>query len=325
MRKFISILKVFSLVLLLIIVGIAFVFFLAWQKNERPEVKSASWDKDTVSLAHPATLNLEIRTPWHREIRSTDPMSVPSFLVPVRNKAILHRGMLGIGGYRNWIVSLPLVPTDLKEVKGQALTISLAPTRRPSAKSVHIPLPELSIYSPGNLPDMVDNTLDFLTEESIAVEKESEQMTESGFPWLAAILMLLTLVAIVFVYLRIRSKRLRIPPWERALAELSRLEKQSSLPVDQYYSNLTDILKSYTADRFSVPANAKTSTEFLQTLNRFTELPTEKKEELSWLAALADQVKFAEHRPEKDHSSRALGVVRRFIKKTIPTPDLKDA
>jgi len=324
MKRYLPALKITALVLLLAGVTVGYFFFSTWQKNARPEVIETRWENSSVTLGHSAFLHVTLKAPWHRELLAKPPANTPSFLAPLPEGATLVRGRAGFTGKRRWQVTVPVVPTDNKTVEGLSLNLRLKPSNRPSSNSVTVPLPALEILIPGNLPKLVNNPLTFLTDETEKTETRSPVMTQEGLPWIFIIAIALALGAMVFFYLRNQTGRLPLLAWERALGDLTDLES-SGLEPDAFFSRLTDILKSYTSERFNIQASAQTSSEFLRSVENLEEMAEVKAMDLPWLARLADEVKFAGADPQEKEPADALSLVRRFITQTKPKLEEDDA
>ncbi len=322
MKSPFTILKFLLLALLLVGLAIGFVFFRVWQKNERPTLSDSSWDQSELVLGHAAHLDLTISAPWHREIVKPSPLSYPPFLVPVPEKATLRKGSLTLSGQRTWHLKVPFVATDTKSLNGLTASFPIKSTKRVSPNSVTLPLPPLTLISPENIPETPHNPEDFLTEEALEPEPElSSEDEDKKSPWLWALLALLLLPILYFVLKRTGVIK-TTPAWEKALAKLDQLDPKSQ-PVP-FYSKLTDILKQYTSDRYSVRARSKTSAEFIQVLRNHPKIQTDNVDELGSFAKLADAVKFADHLPHESEAPKSLDLIRSFVKATTPQPDSSD-
>ena len=137
--------------------------------------------------------------------------------------------------------------------------------------------------------------------------------------WLIIAVILILLGAVFFLVRRQKTIN-ATPPWERALSKLDRLALDDTAP-EKFFSQLTDILKQYTAERYLVPARAKTSSEFIRDLKRLSDIPEEHLDKLPPLARLADGVKFAGLTPDDDDAPRSQNLVRSFVVDTTPKPD----
>ena len=317
MKSPLTILKLALLLLLLVGLAIGFIFFRIWQKNPRPTLTESSWKQDEILLGHEAQLDLTLSAPWHREIVQSSPLTFPSFLVPIREKATVKKGSLSLTGRRTWQLQVPFVATDTKSLEGLTASFPIKSTKRISPNSLTLPLPPLTILSPENIPETPHNPEDFLSEKEPEAEAETsteEEETEKR-SWLWALFILLFLPLLYFILKRSGVIK-TTPPWERALVKLDQLDPTSQ-PV-LFYSKLTDILKQYTSDRYSIRARSKTSTEFIQTLQNHQNIQTDQLAELTSFAQLADAVKFADFIPEQAEAPKALELIRTFVKTTTP-------
>ncbi len=317
MKSFLNILKIASLIALLALMTLGYLFFRTWQKNERPTVLEAQWQESEVVLGGSATIDVTLRVPWHREIDSANPLSFPETLLPVRQKTSFRKGGLNLNGHRKWFVTIPFVATAPKVDKGLTVSLPLARTKRISPSSVNILLPPLSITSPTDLPRDPENPNAFLLPEPPPLDQEIAITTvEKKHYWVYFAAAAIALALLLFFLLRKAGIIASTPPWEKAMVKLNALDESENSVV--FLSKLSDILKQYTSERFEISASAKTSTEFLALIRTIEELPAEQLEELPWLARVADAAKFAGIEPPADASPRAMGVVRGFIEKTTP-------
>ncbi len=318
MKSFLTALKFTLLAILLIGLAFGFIFFRVWQKNERPEITESSWTESEILLGHSSTLELTIQAPWHRNIRSASPLNHPDFLLPVTDKAIFTKGSLSLLGNRNWTLSIPFVATDAKPIKGLTASFPIETTKRISPNSVNLALPPLTIILPEEIPETPRDPDAFLTEdEPKDIVKVDPQATTDWEKWRWPLLAIL-IIPVIYL-LKLSGIIKTTPPWEKALGKLDQLDPQTQ-PVS-FYSKLTDILKQYTSERYSVRASAKTSAEFLQILRNHPRIPNEFLNELVSFAHLADDVKFADHTPDSAEASKSLTLVRSFVKSTTPDPD----
>lgn len=308
--------KIALLVILLIGLGIGFLFFRQWQKNERPTVNDISWDQEQVTLGHKAELTFNITAPWHREVSSAVPTTYPSFLVPIADKGRLKKGQLSITGTRQWKLVVPFVTTDVKPIEGRATSFPLKKTKRVSPMSVNVTLPELKVITPTELPEDPYNPDQFLTDTPPPEPpSEEEEEATSRNPWLWALALLL-LIPIAIYFLKRTGILKTTPPWEKALSKLEKLDPNSS-PVP-FYSKLTDILKQYTSERYEIRARSKTSAEFVEILQKLPHIPDEHLNNLPNFAHLVDEVKFADFKPDQELAPNSLELIRSFIKATTP-------
>lgn len=317
MKSWFTVLKIALLAVFLLGVTLGYLFFRVWQKNERPKVVSSSWTKTEILLGHASTLTLEIETPWHRKVIPF-PQSHPESLVPVLDQAELVEGSLNPLGTKNWTIRIPFVATNTTDLQSATASFPLKKTKRISPTTINLNLPPLRIITPEKIPEKPRIPEGFLTEQ----EPKKILLEEPGPPenhidrwiWALGIFALIILV----VYLLKRSGIIKTtPPWEKALANLSKLDPQDS-PVS-FYSKLTDILKKYTSERFSFRGRSKTSAEFLQILKNHSLIPNQHLGQLESFAHLSDQVKFADHIPDSEKAPESLELIKTFVNDTTPS------
>ena len=317
MKSWFTVLKIALLAVFLLGVTLGYLFFRVWQKNERPKVVSSSWTKTEILLGHASTLTLEIETPWHRKVIPF-PQSHPESLVPVLDQAELVEGSLNPLGTKNWTIRIPFVATNTTDLQSATASFPLKKTKRISPTTINLNLPPLRIITPEKIPENPRIPEGFLTEQ----EPKKILLEEPGPPknhinrwiWALGVFALIILV----VYLLKRSGIIKTtPPWEKALANLSKLDPQDS-PVS-FYSKLTDILKKYTSERFSFRGRSKTSAEFLQILKNHSLIPNQHLGQLESFAHLSDQVKFADHIPDSEKAPESLELIKTFVNDTTPS------
>lgn len=317
MKSLFTVLKIALLAVFLLGVTLGYLFFRVWQKNERPKVVSSSWTKTEILLGHASTLTLKIETPWHRKVIPF-PQTHPESLVPVLDQAELVEGSLSPLGTKNWTIRIPFVATNITDLESATASFPLKKTKRISPTTINLNLPPLRIITPEKIPENPRIPEDFLTEQ----EPKKILLEEPGPPknhinrwiWALGVFALIILV----VYLLKRSGIIKTtPPWEKALANLSKLDPQDS-PVS-FYSKLTDILKKYTSERFSFRGRSKTSAEFLQILKNHSLIPNQHLGQLESFAHLSDQVKFADHVPDSEKAPESLELIKTFVNDTTPS------
>ncbi|WP_321331525.1 hypothetical protein [uncultured Bacteroides sp.] len=109
----------------------------------------------------------------------------------------------------------------------------------------------------------------------------------------------------------------KLPPHQQAMKEIERIKSQKNWQkgnLKEYYTELTDIIRTYVKERFDFNALEMTSTEIIDKL-----LEMNKKEDISDLNILfqtADLVKFAKHDPDMNENDANLINAIEFINDT---------
>ena len=139
---------------------------------------------------------------------------------------------------------------------------------------------------------------------------------ERRWPWLAGGAAVLAGAAGILAWLRRAAARVRLTAFDRARARLARLRGQG-LPgperVDPWYVELSDIVRRYVEERFSLRAPELTTEEFLLEAGRSAELSPTHRDLLSDFLERCDRVKFARYSPGESESREALEVASRFL------------
>lgn len=325
MKAFWNITKFILLAALLIGAFFGYRFFNIWRENDRPVVRSVAWEKSETSLGGSATLLVTLQVPWHRELLTATPSSHPDTLLPVSRNAIFKKGKLTLSGAREWKLRIPFVATDTELLEGQAISIRLKQQKRVSPGSVNVPLPNLAVTTPKEVPRDPINPKNFLQPEEppLPQTKNTAFTEENSFPWWMIALALLLIIVVTIFALKKATQTEATPPWERALGKLDRLDiTQNPTSV---VASLTDILKDYTSERYNIAANTKTTSEYLAVVKTIPDLTADEITELPWLARLADAAKFAGRAPGEETPPRALNIVREFVENTTPKVETSDA
>lgn len=168
----------------------------------------------------------------------------------------------------------------------------------------------------------------------IAVEKSSSDW----WKWFLGILIPLLIVGGLLYWFVFRKKPLTedekvalLPPYDRALIELKKLENSKYLIQDeykQYYSELTDIVRSYLEEDVHVTALESTTDQLIEKLEMMTdagELELEKDiiSQFQRILQTADLVKFAKSKPETSVAEQDRKSIEQIVIKThdaLPEP-----
>lgn len=158
--------------------------------------------------------------------------------------------------------------------------------------------------------------------------------------WKITVGILLGLIIIVglFYWFVFRKKPLTeeekvalLPPYDRALLELKKLENSKYLIQDEYkkyYSELTDIVRSYLEEDAHVSALESTTDQLIDKLEMMTdagELELEKDtiSQFKRILQTADLVKFAKSKPETSVAEQDRKSIEQIVEKThdaLPEP-----
>lgn len=140
---------------------------------------------------------------------------------------------------------------------------------------------------------------------------------------------LLVILLIVYVIWRWKNKKpilgLFTKPAEPAhviaFRELERLQREKLWQrgfIKEYYSGITDAVRTYIEARFEVPAMENTSEEIVSKLKTFDIIEKPLLTNLSEMFKLADLVKFAKMEPDPNENENSWTVAYDFVKNTMP-------
>lgn len=114
-----------------------------------------------------------------------------------------------------------------------------------------------------------------------------------------------------------------LPPHEQAFKDLEQLREQHLWQEGkhkEYYSALTDILRTYVDGHFGVGAMEMTSDEIIDAM-RGVELPQKAAMDLTQILRDADLVKFAKATPEAEENEAAFHAAWDFVEQTRPVEE----
>ena len=135
----------------------------------------------------------------------------------------------------------------------------------------------------------------------------------------------------VYLYIRFKDNKPiikkvkvepKLPPHTQALQDIERIKANKSMRMTDpkgYYTELTDILRTYLAERFNFNAMEMTSTEIIDHLLEIKD--KDSIQEMKILFQTADLVKFAKHSPLMNENDMNLVNAIDFINHTKIEPD----
>lgn len=190
-----------------------------------------------------------------------------------------------------------------------------------------------------------DPIADFARESDAAGSHWTDALPDwLYYYWWALLIGLMAIAAGVWILLRRRKgvsllpakPIVVIPPHEVALERLRKLKEQKLWEKGmekEYFTELTDILRTYLDKRFNINAMEMTSRQIMQTLSANPEV-RDKRQLVRQILDMADFVKFAKVRPLPADNVAAYDNAVRFVEETLPStenpdkvsvPDEKDA
>ena len=130
---------------------------------------------------------------------------------------------------------------------------------------------------------------------------------------------------IVFLFIRKRKPMIKTVPeirktsWEVALNRIELLERGSWLSRGEFkmfYFELSDIVRQYIENRFSIKAPEMTTEEFLIFIKTSSQLNEVQKDILKEFLTSCDMVKFAKHTPQESEAKGSIAIALRLVNET---------
>lgn len=235
--------------------------------------------------------------------------------------------------------------TDTTRVKDRMTLQKIYALTQFDSGAYTIPTQRIEINGQGFFTDSVGISVatvpvDTLTQKMydikpvIEVEKSNSNLWKLLLPILAVLLLAGGLLY-WFIFrkkpLTEAEKEALLPPYERALMELKRLETSKYLIQDeykQYYTELTDIVRSYLEEDVHVSALESTTDQLIDKLQMLKDAGELKLDELTLsqfrkILETADLVKFAKSRPATSVAEQDRKTVEQFLtqtKEALPEP-----
>lgn len=150
--------------------------------------------------------------------------------------------------------------------------------------------------------------------------------TDWVWTFFVSILAIPILFIIVFLIMRLRDnkpiiRRIKIepqlPPHQQAMREIERIKSEKVWQkgfLKEYYTELTDILRTYIQNRFGFNAMEMTSSEIIEQIMKMED--TQMINDLKFLFQTADLVKFAKHVPLMNENDANLLNAIAFVDET---------
>jgi hypothetical protein len=285
-------------------------------KAQQP-IASAWLDTNSILIGDQTGFNLQLQLPQNM------PFRWPLFADTLTGEIeIVNRGAIDTTRLDNGMMRI-----------GQKLTITVF-------DSGYYVVPPIS-FTIGNAMDSAVETEPFLLNVfSVAVDTTQAIKPIKGpieapltlaelLPWILLLLAaLLITVGIIYYYKKRKKKqpvvlarpKPKVPPHRWALDELEKLRNEKLWQKDlvkHYHSRLTDIVRQYLDDRFTIMAPEMTTPEIMQAAYKIR-LNDKNLRELQQILEMADLVKFAKYKPMPDEHNRSMTQAVDFVKDTSP-------
>lgn len=211
--------------------------------------------------------------------------------------------------------------------------------------SYKLPIQRIEINGQGFFTDslrieVATVPVDTLTQKMFDIKPliEVDKSYPDWWKWLLGIFIVLSVVGGILYWFVFRKKPLSeeekvalLPPYDRALMELKKLENSRYLIQDeykQYYSELTDIVRSYLEEDVHVSALESTTDQLIEKLELMTdagelELDKDTINQFKRILQTADLVKFAKSKPDTSVAEQDRKSIEQIVIKThdaLPEP-----
>ncbi len=142
--------------------------------------------------------------------------------------------------------------------------------------------------------------------------------------WIAVIAVVVLIVAVLIIVKSMRKKeyvaqRIFRSAHDIALGRLKELEGEGLVSAGKlkiFYERVSNILRYYIEDRFTLKAPERTTEEFLFELKSASVLAEADKDSLEKFLRHCDLVKFAKHEPDDEQVRLTVDLVRDFVDRT---------
>lgn len=195
----------------------------------------------------------------------------------------------------------------------------VAESNRPALKVIPVDVDSMAtVHDYADIVNPPRHIFDFLPD----------WMTDYGLWILLGLILIGTGVYIYFAFIRKGELPLvnapkPVPPYELAMQELGKLKSAKLCErgeEKEFYTRLTDILRTYLDSRFGINAMEMTSSQILRALNNNDETRVPRKY-MKAILETADFVKFAKVRPLPDDNVAAFKSAKQFVEDTKPAPE----
>lgn len=280
----------------------------------------ASIDTATIRIGEQVNLKLSVVVPEHSRVNWPVLADTLSGKIEIRGKGAIDSAQSDRQGFTRYQQILRITSFDT----GYQL---LAPLH-------------FTYTVPGSSPQTLATDSIYLRVNTVAVDTTkamrdikppaSAPITfQEIAPYLAIAAGVAVLIALVWYLLWRRKNRKPLfslitkppqPAWALALDQLNALDQLKlwqNNRFKEYYSQLTDILRSYLQARFGINAPEMVSSDISKALAEQGIAPA-LHAQVDSLLQQSDLIKFAKQLPTQELNTRSLGLVREFVNSTIP-------
>ena len=184
----------------------------------------------------------------------------------------------------------------------------------------------LKVLEPPMPKEMRDSLLINPNEGVVGIKARWYDYVPEWWYWIPIGILTAALIVLVIILYRkngptLLPRKRVIPPYVLALKRLEELQKRRLTESGQdkvYYTELTDILRSYLAGNFGINALEMSSTEILQAIKADTNIDKTWRDRIAQMLSTSDYVKFAKMRPTPQENKASFDTVHDFVEDTKP-------
>lgn len=180
-------------------------------------------------------------------------------------------------------------------------------------------------------PADVENLKIHPDEKVVSIPSKWYDYIPDWWIWVVIGLAVIGLGVVVYYFYKkngpnIFVSRKPIPPYELAISNLNKLKAKHLIEnglAKQFYTEATDIWRTYLKGRFDINAMEMTSRQIVKELrdNKEVHLTVD---QIEPMLELSDFVKFAALTPSRDDMEKAFGIIYSFVESTRPAPEVEE-
>jgi len=196
-----------------------------------------------------------------------------------------------------------------------------------------------AFFTDSLLVSVVTVKVDTLKQQMFPIKAiKSEPKTFDDYkPMLWWIILILVLIATALYFIFRKKEKIEVPivvvaPIQEALQRLKELDEKQLLQQNKikiYYTELTDIVRTYIEKDIYIPALESTTNELIETINDFNEssklgISKETIQQLKEVLQSADMVKFAKSKPIVDEIKVHRTLAERILQNLKPVKETRN-
>lgn len=314
MKKILTTLIITLSVLMLIVLVSAGAFLIKWvsctNTKSVPEVTETVFNNKDILIGDKLNCTFKVKTSWSL-------MPVSTVISPVEGiqegDAVKITPDAWQWGTRTWDVTVQIQP--FRDGTYPEIPVRILCEGGPDGKTeVKTVIPKFT----AGLPKIADKTGLDIAKPVSEIKEKTKKKSYWGWYLSGAGVLLLALLAGLFFYFKRRKKAVPIPAWVTALNEISTLRHAlhlQEISTENAVIRLTNIVRHFLEEQYSLRAERQTTSEFLETLRRGQELlNVEQRRFLREFLSSADMIKFARLEADQvlfDHAvERAESLIR---------------